>query len=321
MWEQVELREVRIFLVLSEELHFAHAAQRLGLTQSRVSQVLRELERKLGGQLLSRTSRRVTLTPMGEQLLADAEPLYAQLSTVLERTETGNHSLVGQLRLGLLGANSSGPRLDEVIKTFERRHPQTELLVSEVFFTDPLGSLRRGEIDMLATRLPLRQADLVVGPVLAHEPRVLAVADEHPLAQRAQVSLEDIAAYEVAPITDTPKELIDTVVPRRTPSGRPIRRLARRPNTPHEVTALVARGRIVHPTVPSFAKYYGQPGITYVPIVDMPPVKTGLVWTRRSSNPRLRAFIRVAREVVAAKRSGATASRRRTARPADGDRS
>jgi DNA-binding transcriptional LysR family regulator len=313
MWEQVELREVRVFLVLAEELHFGRTAEQLGLTQSRVSQVLRELERKLGGQLLSRTSRRVTLTPMGKQLLADAEPLYAQLSTVLERIETANRSLAGELRVALLVANAGGPYLTEIIQTFERRHPETDVVVSEMSFPDPLGPLRRGEVDVLATRLPLEQPDLVVGPVLVREPRILVVAEEHPMAQRDQVSIEDVAAYDVAPITDTPKELIDALVPRRTPSGRPIRRLARRPKTPHELAELVARGRIVHPTVPSFAAYYGRPGIVQIPITDMPPMASGLVWRRKASNPRLRAFIQVTREVMAARRSSPTTGRRRKA--------
>jgi hypothetical protein len=78
--------------------------------------------------------------------------------------------------------------------------------------------------------------------------------------------------------------------------------MASRPSTPHELTVLVARGRIVHLTVPAFAEYYGHPGITYVPVSDMPPSKSGLVWRRRASDPRLREFIRVTREVLAAAR-------------------
>jgi DNA-binding transcriptional LysR family regulator len=302
MWSAVELREIRVFLTLAEELHFRHAAERLQLTPSRVSQTLRELEAKLGGQLLSRTSRRTALTPLGERFLADVKPPYEQLAGVLEQTQAVNRSLEGTLRLGLLAANSGGPHLTAIVKAFERLHPECEVVVSEVFFTDPLGPLRRGEIDLLAARLPVAQPDLVVGPALASEPMVLAVARDHALAGRERVSIEDVADYMVAPITDEPKELIDAVMPRRTPAGREIRRLARRPKSPHEVTALIARGRIVHPTVPSFAEYYGQPGITYVPISDMPPLQSGLLWRRRSSDPRRREFVRVTREVLAARR-------------------
>lgn len=311
MWEQVELREVRVFLALAEELHFARTADRLGLTQSRVSQVIRELERKLGGQVLTRTSRRVTLTSIGEELLAEAAPLYAQLSATLQRIETANRGLAGELRLALLIANAGGPNLTEIIQTFERRFPAVEVVLSEMPWPDPFAPLRQGEVDVMATTLPLKYPELVVGPILIREPRVLLVAEGHPLAEREHVCFEDLADYFVAPITDTPKELIDTVFPRLTPSGRPIRRLARRPKSLHEIAALVARGRIVHPTIQSFAAYYGQPGVTQVPIIDMPPMESGLVWRRKAANPRLRAFIRVAREVIAAHRGESTTMRRR----------
>ena len=76
MWETIELREIRVFLALADELHFGRAAERLGVTQSRVSQSLRELEAKLGERLVHRTSRRVALTAAGERFLADVAPAH-----------------------------------------------------------------------------------------------------------------------------------------------------------------------------------------------------------------------------------------------------
>jgi DNA-binding transcriptional LysR family regulator len=320
MWSAVELREIRAFLMLAEELHFARTAERLGITPSRVSQTLRDLETKLGGRLVERTSRRVALTALGERFLTEAKPAYERLIGVLEGMQTAT-AVEGPLRLGLLAANSGGPHLTEIIEAFERRHPECGVIVSEVFFTDSLGPLRRGEIDVMATRLPIDQPDLAVGPTLVREPMVLAVAADHPLADRKRISIEDIADYRVAPITDSPKELIDTVMPRRTPRGRQIRRLTRRPKTPHELTTLIARGKIVHPTVPSFAEYFGQPGIKYVPISDMAPLTSGLICLRRPAAPRGREFIRVAREVLATRRKerpariGPAHSTRKSPRP------
>ncbi|GAB3399307.1 LysR family transcriptional regulator [Flindersiella endophytica] len=293
-----ELREIELFLTIAEELHFGRSAERLGVTPSRVSQMLRDLERKLGGELVNRTSRSVSLNQFGERFLAEIRSPYGELLAALERASAANRSLLGTLRLGLLAANSGGPYLTEIIEEFERLHPECEVVVSEIFFADALGPLRRGEIDAMATPLPIEQSDLTTGPTLCREPMVLAVALDHPLADRDHVSTEDIASFHVAPITDAPKELIDAAMPRRTASGRPIRRLTRRPKTPHEVTTLIARGRIVHPTVPSFARYFGQPGITYIPIDDMPHRKSGLVWRRRDTAPRLREFVRVTRQTL-----------------------
>ena len=74
MWQTIELREIRVFLTLAEELHFGRTAERLNLTQSRVSQALRAFEIRLGDRLVDRTSRRVTLTTAGERLRAELDP-------------------------------------------------------------------------------------------------------------------------------------------------------------------------------------------------------------------------------------------------------
>jgi DNA-binding transcriptional LysR family regulator len=301
MWETIELRELRVFLALAEELHFGRTAERLGLTQSRVSQTLRALETKLGGQLVYRTTRTAQLTRQGERFLADAGPLYRELAGVLESSSTANRSISGSLRLGLLVPISAGPHLLEIIPAFEAAHPGSHVVVSEVPHDDPLGQLRRGEVDLLATRLPLSHPDVVTGPILSREPRVLAVAQTHPLASRPAISIEDIATYRVAPIRGFPQEIVDAFIPRHTPSGRPIRRLDEPgyPTTTVELTNLVARGRVVHPTVPSFAAYFGHPNIVYVPITDMAESKTALLWRRRMSHPAARAFVDIARDVGA----------------------
>src|SRR5919109_3556461 len=98
MWQTVELRELRMFLTLAEELHFGRTAEMLRLTPSRVSQSLRGLEDKLGAQLVHRTSRRVQLTPFGERFLRDARPPFEELTDVLERCSAAAGSLEGTLR-------------------------------------------------------------------------------------------------------------------------------------------------------------------------------------------------------------------------------
>ncbi len=302
MTTPVELREVQVFLILAEQLHFGRTAEQLGLTQSRVSQVLRAFERKVGGRLLHRTSRQASLTPLGERLLTDLGPAYEQLMTVLARTRESNLRLEGVFRLGIYGI-AGGPHLAAIIDVFEARHGNCELRISELPFPDPLGPVRRGEVDVLALRLPIDRPDITIGPILSREPRVLAVAREHPLAGRARVSIEDVADYSVAPL-DGPEELIEELVPSRTPSGRPIRR-ARQPRTPYEVVALIARGKIVHPTVPSFADYLGHPNVVYIPVTDLKPSRTALVWPRGSTDPRLREFILITREVLRSARAAA----------------
>lgn len=306
MWQTIELREIHVFLVLAEERHFGRTAERLGLTQSRVSQSLRGLERKLGEQLVHRTSRRVTLTPRGERFRDDAGAAYEQLVAVLRATHLASRSLTGTLRVGLLNAASGGPHLITIIGTFETRHPGCDVEVIELPVRDRFAPLRGGQIDVMATRLPLEQPDLTVGPILSQEPRVLAVARDHPLAGRADVSIEDIADYHVIAVADLyPQELAEAFIPPKTPSGRLVRRVRLPFKDLNELIILIARGKIVHPTVPSFASYFGHPNLVYLPITDLPLSKNALVWRRRDSNPRLRGFIDVAREILRARPAAA----------------
>ena len=172
--------------------------------------------------------------------------------------------------------------------------------VSEITHgTDPLEALRSAAVQLLAIGLPLDAADLAIGPVLAREDRVLAVAHTHPLADRPTVTLEDVADYPVTDCFGVPPTIMHAFVPTSTPSGRPIRRIDRSPVKPFEVASLVARGKIVHPTVPSFADFFGQPEITYRPLTGLPPLESGLVWRRGERDPRVAGFVRVAAAVLA----------------------
>lgn len=251
MWQTVDLREVRVFLTLAEELHFGRTAQRLQVTPSRVSQSLRALERKLGAQLVNRTSRRVGLTPFGERFLAEIRPAYDQLAGVLERTNAAARSLEGTLRLGLFSGPAGGPQLVEIIGAFEARHPECKVEIVQMAWHDPFGRLRENEVDLMATWIPLNQPDLVVGPIISRQPRVLAVARDHPLAERDSVDIEELADHRVPRFESWPQALHEAVIPFQTPSGRPIPGVRFRVDerTVLDVPIRVARGEFVFPTV------------------------------------------------------------------------
>jgi DNA-binding transcriptional LysR family regulator len=282
--------------VLAEELHFGRAADRLRVSQSRVSQLIRTLETIVGAELFTRTSRRVTLTPLGDQLRTRVEPAYRELKHAVDHMREAVGGISGELRLGVFIAPSGGPRLPEILSRFEDRYPDCRIVLIEQDYRDPLGPIRGGEVDMMAMRFPVRQPDLTVGPVLATDTRALAVADDHPLASRPFVTVEDLADYVVAEVETLPPELLTAFTPSVTPSGRPIPH--RKVTGTLDNLALVARGEIVHATVTSLPNYVNYPGITYVPISDLPPSQSGLVWRTSSETAAIRAFAAVAAEVV-----------------------
>jgi DNA-binding transcriptional LysR family regulator len=310
---QVELRDIRVFVAVAEELHFGRAAERLHLTTSRVSQVLHSLELQLGCRLLDRTSRSVALTPLGQQLLDRLRPACDELEHALADTKLAASSIAGTLRLGQDLPFNGGPHLAEIVGTFERRHPGCRVQVLDVGLNRPeLDWLRKGDVDLLATWLPISEPDVTVGPVLSSEQRVVMLARNHPLAGRTEVRLDDLAGYQACIVASARRELVDAVLPARTPNGRQLRRVTVR--STGEALTRVALGEAIYLTIRPFLDYVSHPAVVVVPVTDLPPSRTALVWLTagrdsaiRDSAIRdsaIRAFARAASDIAAAKGIG-----------------
>src|SRR5215472_462460 len=108
MWRDVELRELRVFLALTDELHFGRTADRMGISQPGVSEAIRVLESRLGVRLFDRTSRRVRLTSAGEALRRDSAPALAAVDGALAQTSRLSSAVRGLLRVGFV-LTTEGP--------------------------------------------------------------------------------------------------------------------------------------------------------------------------------------------------------------------
>lgn len=302
MWGDIELRELRIFLALADELHFGHTARRLGISQPGVSEAMRRLESRLGVKLFERTSRRVRLTHAGEEFRLKVSPRLAALDHALARASDHSGGVAGLIRVGFV-LTTEGPALNRLVTSFQSRHPACEVRLQEVETFDAYRPLRHADIDVLCNWLVVDEPDLTAGSAFAYYERALAVAPTHHLARRPAVSVEDLADEEVAlPPPTVPRAVYDRIVPAHTPSGRPIRR-TRPVRTIHEILSLVARGQIVHPTsagVPVFRR----DDVALVPVADLPPLPLGLVWCTKRDNPRIRALDETARSM--SRRAGPT---------------
>jgi DNA-binding transcriptional LysR family regulator len=288
MWRDVELRELRIFLTLADELHFGRTAERLGISQPAVSEAVRALESRVGVKVFDRTSRRVRLTPAGEALQRNLTPALAAVDQALADTSELSSTVRGLLRVGFV-LTTEGPALSRLIAAFQARYPGCEVRLREVETFDAYRPLRRGDIDVLCNWLAVDQPDLTAGAAFAYYPRTLAVAPSHRLAAKSTVSVEELAEEQVVLLPDSiPSAVYDLLVPRRTPSGRPIRR-TQPVQSINEILSLVARGRIVHPTS-SGVPIFDRDDITLIPIIDLPPLPLGLVWATSRDNPRIRAL-------------------------------
>jgi hypothetical protein len=119
------------------------------------------------------------------------------------------------------------------------------------------------------------------------------------------VSVEDIADLQVMRFETMPQEFHEAWIPSKTPAGRELRHrpfsdpsLGDRGRMTSELIYLIATGHVVHPTTPSFANMFGHPDIVYVPIADLPPLTSALVWRRGLTDPTARAFVRITRDLT-----------------------
>lgn len=294
----IGLREIRAFLVLADELHFGRTAERLGITTSYLSQIVRTLEARVSGRLFDRTSRRVRLTALGDQLQSELSGPYQALHTALDHARETVIEVAGTLRIGVYTEHLAGPHLVQIVRLFKRRHPSADAVFQITgFHRSCLQMLRDGEIEMLIHRLPLTESDVNVGAVLSREERVLLVSKGDSLAQRRAISLEDFADRAVTGSPPFPREMMDTLIPPMAPSGRRYRRIAS--HTFEEMMMRVALGEQVHPTVASFLEHHSHPGITSVPISDLPPAETGLAWLTATTSATVHAFARATADVLA----------------------
>jgi DNA-binding transcriptional LysR family regulator len=291
----MERREIQVFLTLAEELHFGRTAERLRLSQARVSQTIAGLERRVGAPLFARTSRRVELTPIGARLRADLAPAQQRIDEAFARAVAAGREVAGTLRLGF-EAPGVADLARHVLDAFRTAHPGSEVLVREVDFTDPFAMLRRGDVDALVTLLPVDEPDLVAGPVLVTEPVVLAVAAGHPFARRAAVTLEDLARDTVLRAArPAPPYWVEPPREWTTAAGAPVRR-GPLFVTFQELLAAVAAGEGICPLAAHAAVYFAHPRVVFVPIADGPPVSWALVRPVAAETARVRALTRIAAE-------------------------
>jgi tetratricopeptide (TPR) repeat protein len=214
------------------------------------------------------------------------------------REQAVSRHLTGAVRISAMFPNVGGERLVQVIDAFEARHRDCRVQFAATPPEEVCKALRSGEIDFIATTLLRELPGIAVAATLDTEPRVLAVARDHPLARRrTQIELEDLGDYPVAAPSMLPDDHQEAWIPFETPSGRRIERWRPFPATANELAVLVARGKAVAPTLP-VAPYFRLPNIVRIPIAGLPPVRVVLVTVPGASDPRRLEFIRVAGEIV-----------------------
>jgi DNA-binding transcriptional LysR family regulator len=188
----MDLRQLRQFSVLAEELSFRRAAARLHMTQPPLSAAIRRLEEAVGVQLLARSRQHVALTPAGATFLEEARRVLVQTDVAIEAARQAAEGRNGLLRLATV-PSAGFELLPSVLQAFNRRHPNVSVHLTTGTSGGEIESLRRGETDLAILVPPTTaQRGLEIRP-LKTERMMLALSVDHPIARRRRVCLSELA--------------------------------------------------------------------------------------------------------------------------------
>lgn len=171
--------------------------------------------------LSERTSRKVALTPVGRQLCEELRPAYEQVRRSVRNAELAGRGIQGTVRAGYFGS-AGGRYLLEVAESFEARHPECAVRITELQLSDGANRLRSGEVDAMLCCFPMREPDMTIGPPLISEVKMLAVPSGHALAHSPALSLEDLAdAVMIQNPRNCPPTSTNSTTPERPPPVAP----------------------------------------------------------------------------------------------------
>jgi DNA-binding transcriptional LysR family regulator len=293
----MELKQLRSFVTVAEELHFSRAAARLHLAQSALSAQIRRLETEIGGPLLLRSTRQVELTPAGQALLTEGRAILAAADGTLGRVRALARGESSSFSIASLGP-VPGALFSPLLSTFSGRHPQVRMDVRAIEFSEMVSALRTGKADVAFLYAPIDEDDLEVTPLIS-EPRVAVLPSTHPLAGREWLIPADLATETFVAQPDvTPQAwrdywmLVDEVGhrPRISPYVG---------DNLEEWLYLIGRGEGVDTCPAIIARYFARPDVVFVPLRDAAPTTLVLAVHHEVRQPMIDEFVELAVEIAA----------------------
>ena len=294
----MELRHLRYFVAVAEELNFTRAAERLGIGQPPLSLQIRQLEEDLGTQLFRRKARGVELTAAGKLLLEEARIILRQV----ERAETGvrrrARGETGHVILGSSGGTYFHPLIPAIIREFSVQYPEVVLKAQASYTALLLARLRAGQIDAAFVRPLVDDSEGLALHLLVNEPWVMVVPRDHPLAKKSSAPLQSFANE---PFILYPRELnpeyYDRVIAACRDAGfEP--RLGQQAPQILPVIPMVAAGLGVS-IVPESTRQILPDGVAYLAIEgNVPRSRISIAHRRDDRSAAVRNLVAVARRVA-----------------------
>lgn len=292
----MELRKLRYFVTLAEELHFGRAAQRLHITQPPLSMAMQSLEQELGVLLFTRSPRRVALTHAGATFLEQTRTVLARADDAVELARAADRGEVGRIKVGFMSATIY-TLLPGVLRDFAAKFPAVKLELSELTMPEQRHQLRSGGIDVGFVRPPVDDAELAIETLL-REPLVVALPRGHKLARLARVPARRLANESFVMFQRQPGLVLHDLVLRFCLQVGFTPRAVQEASQSHAVVGLVSAA-IGVALVPASIQGTRMRGVEFRPLQEKSPnVLTALAWRRDDASPVLAAFRGTARETA-----------------------
>ncbi|MFD0367274.1 LysR substrate-binding domain-containing protein [Streptomyces sp. NPDC127114] len=221
MTTDVHGRDLRYFLAVAEELHFTRAAERLYVSQPALSKQIRALERQLGAPLFDRDRHGVRLTDVGTALLPHARAVLAAWDEAEGAVRAAREEARGTLVVGMSTSPGRGGLLPAIRSRFTEAHPRARTRLRQIGWEDPTAGLADGSSDVAFVWLPLAGAERFRWVVVATEPRLVALPEDHPLAARERIAFAELLDEPFLALPDTGPELRDYWLALDARDGRP----------------------------------------------------------------------------------------------------
>ncbi len=287
----MELRHLKYFVAVAEELHFGRAAKRLHIAQPPLSQQIMNLEEELELKLFDRTKRRIQLTEAGMYFLKEARQVLLHVEQAAEAARRIDRGHAGRLTIGFVGSVVHA-WLPAALRSFRESFPDVELVLQELNTAEQIQLLHAGRIDVgflyLAAKDPLLASHL-----LTQAPLLVALPEKHALAGRKTLSIRDLAREPFIANTRSSEPVVRDAFISLCHSAGFSPRIAQEAGNVHTVLGLVASG-LGPCLLPDFIKNIKRPGVRYIPLSGSPPaVKLAVVWRSDTTSPLVKSFLSV----------------------------
>jgi DNA-binding transcriptional LysR family regulator len=294
----MELRHLRYFVAVAEELHVGRAAQRLHIAQPPLSRQIHDLEHELGVRLFRRQGRRIVLTDAGKVFFQGAQRTLDQLGECIHLARRADQGDIGQMTIGFVSAAAMRV-VPIMLREFRALHPDVTVQVRSMTSRDQIVAMQRGDLTLGIVRLPVTDPALA-SRVILRESLLAILPDTHPLAQQEQISLQALAqeSFILYPRADGPA-IYDMIVGYCRQAGfSPV--VVQEASEGLIMNGLVASGIGVALRIGELgdvASLQGS-GIVIKPISDAIPLwEMALMWRKDDSSPVLQRFLEVAQHL------------------------